>query len=42
MVTRIRQVATHRDELILEERKRAADVASMEAAAELEPEGAAE
>src|SRR6188474_3331379 len=42
MVTRIRQVATHRDELILEERKRAADLASAEAAAELEPEGAAE
>jgi DNA-directed RNA polymerase subunit beta' len=28
MVNRIRQVATHRDELILEERKRAADVAA--------------
>ena len=42
MVTRIRQVATHRDELILEERKRAAEVASTAAAAELEPEGAAE
>ena len=42
MVTRIRQVATHRDELILEERKRAAEVASTAAAAELEPDGAAE
>ena len=42
MVTRIRQVATHRDELILEERKRAAEAGAAEAAAELEPQGAAE
>jgi DNA-directed RNA polymerase subunit beta' len=41
MVTRIRQVATHRDELILEERKRAAAVEAA-AAKELVPEDAAE
>src|SRR5262245_26072320 len=42
MVTRIRQVATHRDELILEERKRAAETGAPATAAELEPQGAAE
>jgi DNA-directed RNA polymerase subunit beta' len=42
MVTRIRQVASHRDELILEERRRAAEAGANEAAAELEPQGAAE
>jgi len=40
MIGRIRQVATHRDELILEERKRGSDAS--EAAAELVREGAAE
>jgi len=42
MVTRIRQVATHRDELILEERRRSAESGVSEAPAELEPQGAAE
>jgi len=42
MVTRIRQVASHRDELILEERRRAAEAGVSEAATELEPQGAAE
>jgi DNA-directed RNA polymerase subunit beta' len=41
MIGRIRQVATHRDELILDERKRAAETADS-AASELVREGAAE
>jgi DNA-directed RNA polymerase subunit beta' len=41
MIGRIRQVATHRDELILDERKRASET-SDSAAGELVREGAAE
>ncbi|MEX0851918.1 MAG: DNA-directed RNA polymerase subunit beta', partial [Bauldia sp.] len=42
MVDRIREVATHRDELILEERKRAAEVAGEELEPVAELSGAAE
>ncbi|KAB2853508.1 MAG: hypothetical protein F9K43_31150, partial [Bauldia sp.] len=42
MIGRIRQVAGHRDELILEERKREAVADGAAAVGELMPEGAAE